>query len=102
MFISGQPTRFEYEAWIMCSSDNFPFKASIYRGKSDKPETVGYEDHHVLSYVERIPSKKQHTVFFDKFFFFILTNVPAQKIRNACNQDGLRWKTRYNSITTHA
>lgn len=68
MFIRGKPIRFGYKIWMLCSSDGFPFQASIYCGKVDRPENVGLGEHVVLTFVDIVPAKRQHIVFFDNFF----------------------------------
>ncbi|NJL78205.1 MAG: hypothetical protein HC917_04035, partial [Richelia sp. SM2_1_7] len=68
MFIRGKPIRFGYKIWMLCSYDGYPFQASIYCGKSDRPENIGLGEHVVLKLVDTVPDKRQHIVFFDNFF----------------------------------
>ena len=83
MFIRGKPIRFGYKIWMLCSADGFPFQASVYCGKSDRPENIGLGEHVELSFVEKIPTKRQHIVYFDNFFLFIFAYVQAERIRIA-------------------
>jgi len=68
MFIRGKPIRFGYKVWMLCSSDGYPYQATIYCGKSDRPESRGLGEHVVLSFVEKISAKSQHELYFDNFF----------------------------------
>lgn len=70
MFIKGNPIRFGYKLWSLCSSNGYVFKFIPYTGKNDAfdpslglGESVVFE---LLSIVDHHPV--QHKVYFDNFF----------------------------------
>ena len=68
MFIRGKPIRFGYKVWMLCGSDGYPYQASVYCGKSDRPESRSLGEHVVLEFTKLIPEKPKHQLFFDNFF----------------------------------
>ena len=68
MFIRGKPIRFGYKIWMLCSSDGYPYQASIYCGKSERPENTGLGEHFVMTFADIIPHKSHHELYFNNFF----------------------------------
>ena len=83
MFIRGKPIRFGYKVWMLCSSDGYPYQASVYCGKSDRPENRGLGEHVVLQFASLIPDKTKHQLYFDNFFtsYSLLNQLREQGTR---------------------
>ena len=60
IFVRGKPIRFVYKEWILCSADDYLYQASIYSGKSDRPDNVGLGQHVVLSFAALVDNKAQY------------------------------------------
>jgi hypothetical protein len=53
---------------MLCSSDEYPYQADIYCGKSDRTENRGLGERVILQFAEIIPNKRNHELYCDNFF----------------------------------
>ena len=84
-YIKGEPVKFGYKLWMLCSGDGFLYNFEIYCGK-DSSRTSPLASHVVKKMLGPVPNKSQHIVFFDNFFtsHTLLTDIAAENVK-ACN-----------------
>ncbi|XP_066947173.1 piggyBac transposable element-derived protein 3-like [Macrobrachium rosenbergii] len=86
MLIRCKPIRFGYKIWALCSSDGYPHKLKLYRGKGpDQTKlplgTRGVKD--MMSAIESCSAVTKHEVYFDNFStsYDLLKSLAEQNIK---------------------
>ena len=83
MFILGKSIRFGYKPWMLCSSDGYPYQASIYCGRTDRPDDINLGDHVVLEFAKLITNPINPKLFFDNFFpsYHLISELSEMSVR---------------------
>ena len=69
MFIHGKPIRFDYENWVLASSDGYPYKFETYIGACHtKNSSKPLRPQVVFTLLSIVENPACHCVYFDNFF----------------------------------